>query len=287
MMDYGVFKNVVTARIKEFLPSVYAEFEVSVERVPKINGMREAMIVWLETEGCRMSGPNIYLDDLYSAFTECSDIDFVLHDAACKITAFTGTQMLCRNEAVELDAYKADIVKMLINTELNAGLLAAAPHKNFLDLSVIYRMAVADADGNGYATALITNELQEELKMTVEELDALAEENSRSKLKTKVMNVAPGCRMMITEGLIYGAINLQRTDELKKIADEMESDLYLLPSSIHDVMVFRAESFGDEKTLLAMLKEGNETCNNDDEFLSNNIYYYSRAENTVILKCCE
>ena len=42
-MDYGVFKNVIAERIKEFLPSVYSEFDVNVMEVPKINGMRETL----------------------------------------------------------------------------------------------------------------------------------------------------------------------------------------------------------------------------------------------------
>lgn len=283
MMEYEVFKKVVTERIKEFLPSIYAKFDVTIEPVPKINGMKEAMIVCFETEDCRMSGPNIYLDDLYREFTESNDLDFIMHDTACKIVAFTGTQMLCENDAIEMERYKPDIVKMLINTEMNTGLLAMAPHKEFMDLSVIYRMAVSDADGHGYATALITNDLLKELKMAVDELDALAEENSRRKFKTKVVSVAPECRMMATEGLIYGAINLERMDEIKKIADEMDSDLYLLPSSIHDIMAFSAKICNSTKVLFEMLKEGNETCNDEDEFLSNNIYYYSRSENTVEL----
>ena len=286
-MEYEVFKNVITTRMKEFLPSIYANFQVAVEPIPKINGMKEAMIVYFETEDCRMSGPNIYLDDLYRAFTECNDIDFILHDTACKIVAFTGTQMLRGGEPVDIGQYKQDIVKMMINTELNTGLLAMSPHKNFFDLSVIYRMMVTDADGNGYATALITNELLEELKMTVDELEELAEKNSRSRLKTKVVQVAPECRMMITEGLIYGAINLQRLDEIKLLADEMESDLYLLPSSIHDIMVFSAELCRSEKELFTLLKDGNSACNDEDEFLSDNIYYYNRAEHTIEMKCAK
>ena len=282
MMDYEVFKNVITARIKEFLPSIYAKFNVTVEQVPKINGMKEAMIVYFETEECRMSGPNIYLDNLYKEFTQSNDLDFIMHDTAHKIMTFTGTQMLDGSESIEVEKLKADIVKMIINTELNSGLLQLAPHRDFLGLSVIYRMAVADADGNGYATALITNDLLKELKMSVEELDALAEKNSRRKLRTKVVEVGPYARMMMTEGLIYGAINIERTDEIRKIADELDSDLYLLPSSVHDIMVF-CEGFFNEDELCAMLKNGNEVCNDEDEFLTDNIYHYSRSDDTVEL----
>lgn len=286
MMDYEVFKNVVTTRIKDFLPSIYAEFGVSIERVPKINGMKEAMIIAFEAENCRMSGPNIYLDDLYRDFIEHEDMDFVLKDTASKIMAFTGTQMIGEKNSIKLEDYKGDIVKMMINTEKNKELLELAPHKSYLDLSVVYRMVISDMDGNGYSTALITNGLMEELGITLDELDALAEYNSRSKLATKVMSVAPGCYMMITTGMIFGAINIQRLDEIKKISDEIESDLYLLPSSIHDLMVFDVNGPAGEKELFDMVREGNELCNDEDEFLSNSVYYYNRTKNALELRCC-
>lgn len=284
MMDYEVFKSVVTARIKEFLPSVYAKFEVKTERVPKINGMKDAMVVFFETEDYRMSGPNIYLDDLYRAFTESEDMDLLLKDAACKIMAFTGTQMFDKGEFADLDQYKDDIVKVLINTEMNSGLLEVAPHKEYLDLSVTYRLAVDDADGRGYSTALITNELIQEFGMTVDELDELAEKNSRRKLAVKVIPVSPELRMMATTGMIFGGINLQRKDEIRKIADELESDLYLLPSSIHDIMVFGGTLFEDESVYFNMLKDGNETCNDEEEILSYNIYFYDREKDMLEIR---
>lgn len=279
MMDYEVFKNVITARIKEFLPSIYAEFEVSIERVPKINGMKDAVVVCMDSGDCRMTGPNIYIDDLYRSFAECEDIELILKEAACMIMTFTGTQTLSKSEKFELDQYREEIIKVLINTGLNEGLLELAPHKEFMDLSVTYRMVVEDAEGNGYSTALITNDLLEELGMTVDELDALAEINSRRKLATKVISAGNEMKMMITTGMIFGGINLQRLDEIKKIADELQSDLYLLPSSIHDIMVFSKSVCEDECTLFRLVKEGNKICTGKDEFLSDNIYFYSRTTN--------
>ena len=106
MMDYEVFKNVIATRIKEFLPSVYAEFDVSIMEVPKINGMKEAMILAFESDGCRMSGPNIYLDDLYNDFKESRDLEEILKETAGKIIGCTGTQNFGRSETVKLEEYK-------------------------------------------------------------------------------------------------------------------------------------------------------------------------------------
>lgn len=281
MMDYEVFKNVIAERIKEFLPSVYAEFRVSIVDVPKINGMREAMILAFESDGCRMSGPNIYLDDLYEEFSECGDLDEILHDTAQIIIGFTGTQNLSKNGEVNLEGYRDFVVHMLINTEMNRELLKNAPHREFFDLSVIYRLAIPEPDGNGYLTALITNDMLDEMRVSADELDELADKNSRRELPTQLFRLGPYLTMMTTDAKMYGAINLLRTDEIKKISDEMDGSLYLLPSSVHDLMVLKDDGRHMEKGLFEMIKSGNEKCNDRDENLSYNIYYYDREKGKI------
>ena len=86
---------------------------------------------------------------------------------------------------------------------------------------------------------------------------------------------------------MYGAINLLRTDEIRKLSDEVDGNLYLLPSSVHDVMAFKETEYSKESSYFAMLKSGNEKCNDTDENLSNNIYYYDREKNTIEIRYCD
>lgn len=281
MMGYEVFKKVVTTRIKEFLPSVYAEFDVEVVTVPKINGMREAMVLTFETDGCRMSGPNIYFDDLYAMFSDSGELEGLLDSVAELIVECTGTQNFSKHSSFSLKNYRENIVHMLISTEMNIELLKTVPHREFLDLSVIYRLAIPDPDGCGYTTALITNDMLSELEVTVEELDELAEKNSRKELPTQVFNIGPFLSMMTTEAKMYGAINLLRLDEIRKVADKMNGNLYILPSSVHDLMVLKDNKQYSEGGFFEMVKSGNKECNAIDENLSANIYYYDRTKDRV------
>ena len=284
MMDYEVFKNVIAARIKEFLPPLYADFDVNIHSVPKINGVKEAMVLELNTTELAMTAPNIYMDDLYLEFKACGEIEAVLEEAAALIVNFTGTQRMGEG-AFDVKDYKNDIIKALINTEKNSALLADVPHREFLDLSVVYRFAVDDGDG-GFATAMLTTDLLEELGITGDELEQLAEENTVRKQKTHIVDVAPGARIMTMESVIYGAVNLMRTDEIRKIADEMEDDLFLLPGSIHEIMVLAAGD-NDVAKLAAIVKKGNSTSTGADEFLSDSIYYYDRKKDAVSLAAAE
>lgn len=287
MLDYEMFKKILVEGIKEYLPSVYSDFSVCVEAVPKINGMREAMIVFFEAGDCRMTGPNIYLDDLYDNFAEYGDIRRIQRETAEHIMAFTGTQYVGDSSGFSLDGNMNHIIPMLVNTEMNKELLETVPHREFLDLSVIYRLAVPDAAGTGYATTLITEDMREELGLTVEELDILADENSRRDFRTQVFRMTSELSMMTTDGKLFGAVNLLRTDEIKKLAGVMDSNLYVLPSSIHDLMVLRDSGMNSEGSMFSILKDGNENCNSRDENLSYNIYYYDRNENLLEMRCPE
>ena len=282
MMDYEVFKNVVVSRIGEFLPPMFQKFDVQIHQIPKINGVKEAVILALETDGCRIGAPNVYLDELYDQFKKTEDMDEVLAYAAAFIVQFTGIQML-DEETADVAEYKEDIIMTLINTEKNRELLKNVPHREFLNLSVVYRLAVEDADGNGFATALIDNEFLEDLNMSADELHTLAEENTKRKFKTRVVALAEGMSAVTTEYVLFGAVNLLRPDELHKVAEAMDDDLYIVPDSIHELMAIKAGKATVEQ-LTGVLRDGNSHVESAEMFLSDNIYYFSRETGEVTIK---
>lgn len=279
MMDYEVFKNVVVTRIREFLPPLYESFEHHVHQVPKINGSKEALILDMEMTDKRISAPNIYLDDLYEEFKESGDLDKVLENAAMMVVSFTGMQNM-GPAAINIEEYKKDIVKALVNTAGNQDLLAEAPHREFLDLSVIYRFAVEENDNGGYATALITKDLQDELSLSDEELDQLAEENTRRKLKTKIMKLSDDVMVVTMEQVIYGAINMMRKSVLRELAEHMNDDLYIIAGSMHEIVVIRSGCEQLDDIITSLRKDTDEiSCN--EEFLSDSVYLYSSKRDTV------
>ena len=281
MMDYEVFKNVFVERIKEFLPPMFRNFDVGIHLVPKTNEVKEAMIMMLETADEVFVSPNIYLDDVYEAFKECQDLDAVMADSAAVIVSFTGTQPV-DPQLQDMEKLKGNIVKVLVNTERNLELLETAAHKKWLDLSIIYRMIVPDEDAEGFASTVLNRELQECLGLTDEELDAIAEENGRNNFKTQVVTLAGNARILTTEVGLFGAAAMLRSDALREIAEAAGDDLYLIPSSVHEMFVFPAENC-DLTGLKKTLKEGNSKYTSTDEFLSDSIYYYNRESETVTI----
>ena len=78
-----------------------------------------------------------------------------------------------------------------------------------------------------------------------------------------------------------GATTLLYEGILEEIAGMFDSDIILLPSSIHEVILVPAAS-GDEylkqlDDFSAMVKEVNETELADEEILSDHAYYYIKG----------
>lgn len=164
---------------------------------------------------------------------------------------------------IDLADAKDNIVFQLVNTEQNKEMLAGVPHREFQDLSIIYRW-VMKVDTEGIQSAVVKNELAEQLGLNEEQLFKLAAENTRRILPpcVKSMNDVI-CEMFMKDGMpqeiaelmigempadktmwvisndrgINGAISMLYEDKLHTLATELESDLYILPSSVHEVIV--------------------------------------------------
>jgi len=67
------------------------------------------------------------------------------------------------------------------------------------------------------------------------------------------------------------------------ISARFGSDLYVLPCSIHELIVLPAGSRRQSKVLMEMVADINATELPPEEILSSNIYYYSRSDTTLCL----
>ena len=82
---------------------------------------------------------------------------------------------------------------------------------------------------------------------------------------------------------VNGASVILYPDLLDCIAQKLQSDLYLLPSSIHEFLVLPADST-IYSTLVNMVSEVNTHEVADDDILSNQVYFYNWKEHTLTEK---
>ena len=81
--------------------------------------------------------------------------------------------------------------------------------------------------------------------------------------------------ILSNEKKVFGAVAMIYPDSMRNIADRLESDLYILPSSTHEVLVLPTKE-NKVPQLRSMVEEVNDSYVNAEEILGYNVYYYDR-----------
>jgi hypothetical protein len=237
---------------------------------------------------------------MYEHYKECNDLEVVLREAAGSVEkAFQ--QVPDTSRMLDFEKAKDNIIMQLVNTEQNKGMLENLPHREFQDLSIIYRWLI-DKDGEGIASTMVNVSLAEKLGLTEEQLFQAAVVNTKILLPPTIKSMNDVIRDMFTkDGMpedmadmmigempddkvmyvisndrgVNGAASMLYEDGLHGLAEKLGSDLYIMPSSIHEVIAVSA-NMGDPNELAEMVAEINMDQVSLDERLSNQVYHYDK-----------
>lgn len=273
--------------------AVGTECDVFFKNVEKNNGVMLQAVIIMEHGG--MVSPQIYIDEILAAL-EAGEICF--QDAIDEIVAVyksRGNIGNLRNIVSGLSKEKIleNVICQVVNRERNGKMLIAAPYKEVLDLAAVYRVIVSENESYT-ASFLASHEICRKYGVSPEELDAAAMWNTKEKgfeIRSMVSILAeisgtpeevfagnePSMYVLTNERKIGGASVMLYPEEFEKAALPLKDDLYVLPSSIHEVIAVPATGINPDE-LVEMVSKINATEVSSEEFLSNNIYRYSRSD---------
>lgn len=264
MMNYEQFKKTVKENFMNYMPDKFKDMKPLISQVEKVNSTLDAIGV---KDDNTSAFPTIYINDMYKDYQNGADLETIL-TAACDVIARAYNEALGINVSDILANASDNIFFMLINPEQNQSLLNSMPHRPFHDLTIIYKIMVK-IDKNGLQAIPITKGLATELKMTEEQLFECAKNNTRR------LFPEPNMWIFSNASCINGASSILYENELHELAEKMESNLYILPSSIHEVVVISAE-MGNPEDLAQMMAEVNVSEVPLEDRLSNQVYHYDR-----------
>lgn len=304
MMDYEIFKDVVKEKFLSYMPEKYQDMEVRISQVEKVNRKLDGLNLFTP-DGERMVSPTIYINDIYDKYLQTEDLQITLQDAA---EAMDRAFRAAPAQSLDMRTAKDNIIFQLVNTAQNEDMLKNKPHREFQDLSIIYRWVIS-VDERGISSTVISNNLAEELGMGEEQLFRAAAENTRRILPPVVKSMNEVIRdMMLADGMppemadimmgqmppeqtmwvitnergIDGAASMLYEDKLHKLAERVESDLYILPSSVHEVIAVSVD-MGEPEALAQMVAEINMDQVELGERLSNQVYHYDKDLRRITL----
>lgn len=275
---------------------------VEIHKVIKNNSMEYDSLTIIEPG--RNVTPNFYLQNMYRRYVDGIGIDSLVAEI---VQAYeTGKDNEKYGDlSLEYDDCQDKIVMRLISLEKNSKMLEDMPYIPFLDMAVVFYFLV-DNDEKGIASIRITNRVMTNWGTDIKKLYTLASSNSKRIFEEKIMPISTmleGYNVNLKEmglgnidcaqGEIYepyivtnnvginGATVILYPDMLKEIAAKIGGDFYMLPSSIHEVIVISTGADISEKELKGMVEEVNQNYLLPDEYLSDNIYKYSLAYNSL------
>lgn len=277
-LDYEQFKVVLTTRLEELLLKSKKPYGYRKQVIHKINQDLDA--ISMIGENITMS-PTLYFNNMFEYY---NGTDTTIEEIALKVfeTMLEGVnQTEITEELPDKEKFMENIFFQLINTEKNKTLLLDVPHREYLDLSIIYRYAVNISD-NDIATAMVNYNLMDEFKLTEEELYEAAYKNTRKLLKPKVISPGlPGFYMITNDMNIFGANGILYKDIVAKEAKKLGTDIYLIPSSIHEFLIQPVSDTLKPKDLKEVIKDANENVIDPEDYLSDSLYIYRLETDTV------
>ena len=86
--------------------------------------------------------------------------------------------------------------------------------------------------------------------------------------------------ILTNEQKLFGAATMLYPNILKSVADKLESNLFILPSSTHEVLVVPSEK-NDAMYLMSVVNEVNNHSLATEDILSYNVYLYDRLKDEI------
>ncbi|RHB47645.1 hypothetical protein DW886_03560 [Enterocloster aldenensis] len=185
----------------------------------------------------------------------------------------------------------------VVGYENNKEWLKDIPHERLADLAVFAKWKFDNADPDLVVASKITEPLLAQLRLTKEEALKIAKANTARSARFESMDTVMK-NMMVDDGMdkelaemmfpdsstplsvvtnesgIEGAAVIACPEVLKAVQKELGEDFYILPSSIHEVLVLPKSFSDDVEDLKQMVSSVNEAEVPPEDRLSDQVYEF-------------
>lgn len=297
-----------TVMIKEAVEKKMGEeYSVKLSDVRKNNGILLRGLTVMQNSS--NISPTIYLNPYYDKYEEQSmTATEIVRDVMENYEKNKVNRSVDIRFFMDYQCIKGRIVYKLIHTERNKELLKDVPHIPLLDLSIVFQCLVSE-EMFGSATILIHNVHIKLWDISEEELYQQASYNTQRLQQYEIANMKDVICELLSQGnqeddledfmsqmpyhvpmyvlsnrrRVHGASCILYPDLLTDFSESVKSSFFVLPSSVHEVILLPEEGEEDINELKQMVKEINETQLACEEVLSDSVYYFDRDTHQLSL----
>lgn len=300
-MDYRTFVEKMREQVQEHLGK---DYEVQITTNLKLNGTEKTGLSISRTQEPSQVVPVIYLEECFERYLqEGKFVEYV--EEICivykrqkkneeKIMAELGSiENMNHWEKVQNKVYP-----MLVSAKENEDLKGKYFYQEYLDFLILYVIRVTEV---GIGSIKITKQMVKSWKVSEYEIHHQAVENLKtdgyrvrslnSVVKENLLGITEDAEEEIEEAepmyvltnqiKYFGAAGIFLCAEMfQKIVGKQ--NFYILPSSVHELILIKDTDGYDMETLSTMVRNVNEEQVTEDERLSNHAYYYDWRQNRII-----
>jgi len=298
-LSFQEFCETAQKDIRSYLPDSFRDAAVATADFRKLNQNYVGLTVRRQDQTVV---PNINLNAQYEQYMQNGgDLDAVLKRIAEQVQLQPELQT---DWLKDYDQVKDRLFVRVSDAEKNKDYLAQVPHKTVDGLAITYHVAFDGVQGIN-ASTVVTNDSLDRYGISAEQLhkDALA--NSQEMLPSRYTSMA-AMMMGIAEGMgmepdlmeeappgvptlmvltnssgVQGAAALFYQDKLDGISSGFHSDFFILPSSVHEVLILPDDGNTDYKDLEMMVQQINKAEVAPEDRLSDHVYHYDAKEHAL------
>ena len=210
---------------------------------------------------------------------------------------------------MDYDSVKEHLAVMLVNTQANKRMLQEMPHENMEDLSAICYVDFPVESNDGKATMKVKNEHLKMWNVDAKEMFQQARANtqpvntpilqSMDEMLLSIFNEEGHATNLLDENVDfglrshdmlyaltnvekqYGASMITQPEVLNKLEQLFPEGFYVLPSSVHEVLIVPDNGEMEPKMLGEMVREVNKNEVERQEVLSDRVYSYDKEKHQI------
>lgn len=282
-MEYKGFKEELKREVEVSIGA-----EVFFQEIERNNQIKQDGMV-IKWEGSHVSAI-LSLGELYERYQESGSIEQTVGDALKMLEE--KPKVPEENLPKTWKEVRRNIQAELVHYDWNQEILRNLPHRRFLNFAVTYQMKVSVSE-EYKAKIQVNHRLMELWGIPEEELYEAAMENLKSEAyQIQPMSKLLGTGVKFPEDMpeeyvlsnirfCYGAAEMLREDILEKFSRKIGGNFYILPSSVHELILVPESAYICTEYLREMVKEVNESIVTKEEWLSEDIYYYDSEKNKI------
>ena len=266
---------------------------VKIENI-KLNEKKQGIVICYSDE----IAATIYPENLYGAYqgTESMDTVFKIIDWAIKNEQIPEyKQMLYTWETI-----KPYVKPFVFNLEKNREYIEKTQcvYQERLDLAYACYIEIIEEEKRDVAMINVSKGMLELWGISEHELIETAEKNAiydvkpmsvlikeltKQPMRSELEHEADAMYVVSNENRRRGAAGIFNTELIQKRAEELGCNFYILPSSLHEIILMREDMAPEMEILREMVQEINSTQVLVEDYLSDSIYYYDRNTKEVTI----